>query len=396
MRQHWLVDKTQDVSTTDWLAASTYAGDVLTTQRHEEYLMKKKLLSLAVAGASVVAAQMSYAAGPTVYGKLNVSLQQIDSEYEDVTIEDTWKLRSNASRLGVTGNMEINKALKAIYKLEYEVAVDDGDQDGDEFSQRNIYVGLAGEFGTLLGGNHDTPLKLSQGKADQFNDYYLGDIKYLMVGENRQSNTIMYSTPSMSGFMLTAAIMPGEQTDDEDDTTGDEDDGIADYASVAAEFKSGGLRLAAAFDSDIKENDVIRLVGEYEMDQFQVGLIYQMAEASDTDISDADFIDYLDELDGAEFGSLAGDSEQDAMVASGAFKVNDKFKLKAQYGMADTDFSANDSEKITLEVTQLSLGADYSLSSATTVFGYYTMVDYELEDEEGDASTFGVGIDHKF
>ena len=367
--------------------------------------MKKKLLSLAIAGASVVAAQMSYAAGPTVYGKLNVSLQQVDLEVPDfvndeaATDVDNWQLMSNNSRLGVAGDMEINSSLKAIYKLEYEVYVDDGDDgDDDEFKQRNIYVGLQGkDWGTLIAGKHDTPVKLAAGKADQFNDYYLGDIRYLMVGENRESNTIMYTTPNMSGFSLTAAIMPGEETDEAGASNEGDNDGIADHVSAALEYKLDALRLAAAIDSDVQNNDIIRLVAEYSMDQFEFGFIYQTAEANETDTTET-----LADLRGAdwyEIKSMIGDTEQDAWVLSGAFKANDKLKLKAQIGMAETDFAVpNVTGDETLEVEQITVGADYALSSATTLYGYYSNLawDYTEADVDGDGTTFGVGIDHKF
>lgn len=373
--------------------------------------MKKKLLSLAIAGASLVAAN-SYAAGPTVYGKLNVSLQDVDLEEPNFgagnadSAVDNWQLMSNSSRLGVTGDMEINSDLKAIYKLEYEVYVDDGDDgtevgdDDDsvssEINQRNIYVGLQGKsWGTLLAGKHDTPLKLSQGKADQFNDYYLADIKFLMVGENRESNTIMYTTPSMGGFMLTAAIMPGEESGEDSDV----DDGVADHASIAAEFKIDALRLAAAMDSDVANNDVVRLVAEFAMDQFELGFIYQMAEANDTDVDPAVTLAGIRGVDWHNIKTMVGDTEQDSWILSGAFKLNDKFKLKAQVGMGETDFALPDvTGDETLEVEQMSIGADYSLAASTTVFGYYSNFawDYTEADVDGDGSTFGVGIDHKF
>jgi len=374
--------------------------------------MKKKLLSLAIAGVSVVAAN-SYAAGPTVYGKLNVSLQQIDQEKrsgtEAVTDVDNWQLLSNSSRLGVMGDFDINSSLKAVYKLEYEVYVDDGDdgstvtdtngEDDDvkssvnsEFSQRNIYVGLQGkDWGTIIAGKFDSPLKAAQGTVDQFNDMYLSDIKYLMVGEDRPSNIIQYTTPSMGGLIVTAAIMPGEQTDDENASAQGEDDGVADYTSLAVEYKTGGLRLAAAYDGDLVNNDVLRLVGEFTMDQFQVGALYQMAESSDSDTAAAIYNPY-------SVTSLTGDSEQDSWIISGAFKANDKLKFKAQVGMGETKMEDDINDFGKLETQEIAAGVDYSLAASTTLFGYVSQIswDYKDLDVDGDGNTFGVGIDHKF
>jgi len=389
-------------------------GNALSTQRYEEYPMKKKLLSLAIAGASLVAAH-SYAAGPTVYGKLNVSLQKIDTEIpgatDAVTGEDTWKLMSNASRLGVMGDLDINSSLKAIYKLEYEVAVDDGanDSGGREFAQRNIYVGLQGKnWGTLIAGKNDTPLKMAQGTVDEFNDYYLGDIKYLMVGEDRASNIIMYSTPNMGGLTITAAIMPGEQTNDDSvaatgfskgpDATKGEDDGVADYVSAAIEYKMDALRLAAAYNGDVNNNDVIRLVGEYTASQFQLGALYESSESHDSDTKLADDPTNTTAFYVFNFSTLGGDSDQDAFIVSGAFKVDDKVKLKAQVGQSETKFKVKGGSSAKLETQEIAVGADYALAATTTLFAYYSQISWDAKalDQDSNGKTFAVGIDQKF
>jgi len=239
---------------------------------------------------------------------------------------------------------------------------------------------------------------MAQGTVDQFNDMYLGDIKFLMVGENRPSNIIMYSTPNMSGLILTAAIMPGEETeaDDAADDAPAADDGIADYVSVAAEYKMDALRLAAAYDSDVVNNDVLRVVGEYTMDQFQFGALYQTAESSDTDTALPDDI-----TDVNPFGitSLTGDSDQDAWIVSGAFKANDKLKFKAQVGRGDTKFKEKGVDGSTkFETQEIALGTDYSLAASTTLFAYYSQISWDFKDadQDSDGKTFAVGIDHKF
>lgn len=77
--------------------------------------MKKNLLAIAV-GAAVAMPVVALADGPTVYGKVNVSLE--NAEFDDGVnpSEDQWELNSNASRLGVKGDFDLDVAgLKAIY-----------------------------------------------------------------------------------------------------------------------------------------------------------------------------------------------------------------------------------------------------------------------------------------
>ena len=159
----------------------------------------------ALFAALITLSAASNAAAVQVYGKANISLNNID-----INNSDSIDLNSNASRFGVKGSYQINDNLKAIYKFEYETFVDDG-EDGntdDELKQRNIYAGFQGSFGTILAGKHDTPTKLAQGKVDLFSDQKWGDIKNIIEGENRVSNIIMYSTPKSNGLKATIAYVP--------------------------------------------------------------------------------------------------------------------------------------------------------------------------------------------
>src|SRR5690606_31371840 len=148
--------------------------------------MNKKLLAIAV-GAAVAFPAVALADGPTVYGKMNVTLEMnsVDPDPGAPNNDSAWVLDSNASRLGVKGAYDLEVGnLKAIYQAEYQIDVDEG---AGPFSQRNIFAGLKGDFGTIKAGKFDTPMKTSQGKVDQFNDLD-GDISSFMTGDERANN----------------------------------------------------------------------------------------------------------------------------------------------------------------------------------------------------------------
>ncbi|MFP6818705.1 porin, partial [Acinetobacter sp.] len=70
--------------------------------------MKKVLLAAAIATLSISAAQ----AAPTLYGKFNVTLDQIDKNgFKD---ESVTKVNSNASRIGVKGEEKLTDKLSAV------------------------------------------------------------------------------------------------------------------------------------------------------------------------------------------------------------------------------------------------------------------------------------------
>jgi len=337
------------------------------------YHMKIKTIAKSAIALGFVGLSSLAIAQPTVYGKANVSLNKNDAEdAAGATTQDNWTLNSNASRLGVKGDMELEDGLTAIYKLEYEVAIDDGiaqtktaDTGGgtDEvdisstFKQRNIYVGLEGDFGQVIAGNFDTPVKTAQGKIDRFNDLSLGDIKNVLNGENRVKNIIQYTTPDMSGFEAQLAFIPGEASGAPGD---DETNGPADGTSLSITYKAEDFWVAVAADSEVDDYDVTRLAAEYSFGKTKLGAIIQNDE----------------EITGAE--------ENSGFVVSAQHTI-DKWVLKGQY-------SSNTEDLADVDTTLVSLGADYKLSKNAKLYGYLS----QGEKADAEMSTFGVGTEVKF
>lgn len=332
--------------------------------------MNKKLLALTL-GAVAALPLTAQAEGPTLYGKMNVTLDSIE---DTAAVTDAWYLNSNASRLGIKGESETGVAsLKGIYQAEYEIDVA-GDA-ATPFAQRNIYVGLKGGFGTVRMGKFDTPLKEAQGKVDQFNDLN-GDIKNIMPGETRAANIVQYSTPKLADMLtINVALMPAENTD-VDGQAGNED-GIADSVSASLLFESGAFYAALAMDSNMPGKgfvdslptvsdraDIIRLVAGYKADSFELGAIVQAAE---------------------EVGTGAA-GEDKAVLLSAAMKSGD-WKFKAQYGKGEGDVNGETK-------TLAALGADYKLGKSTTLFVYGVNVEKDLAATE--VKTLGLGIEQKF
>jgi len=322
--------------------------------------MNKLILSVAIASTLGFASQ-GFAAGPIdgdIYGKINVSIVNADTG-----TDDTYKLNSNASRLGVKGKTEIADGLYAVYKAEFEMCVDDGDCKGQTFTQRNIMGGIKGSFGTVWASKHDTPTKLAQNKIDLFNDLE-GDIKSTFEGENRVSNIVAYTSPTMNGFSTTVAMIPGEGADVDGD--GKDDTGLTDGTSYSVSYTMNNLYVAIAGDQDVDSQDLIRLVAQYKMDALKVGVMYQQNE---------------DNL---------GTKDESGFFVSAAYQLDEKTTLKAQYGSIEDDADGDEEET-------LSLGGDYKLAKSTKVYVFYTdNTDSSVGKEDKEDSTFGLGMEHKF
>jgi predicted porin len=339
-------------------------------------LSRPTLLPLVVA-ASVIGISQSLAAAPTLYGKINITLDQLDHEGaahfiagQKPAVTDRWELNSNASRLGVKGELALeNTNLTVVYLAEYETDVDDG--GSSPFSQRNIYAGVQGDFGRIIGGKFDTPLKAIEGKVDQFNDLK-ADIDVLIGGQNRVNNIVQYTTPKL-GKVVSAnvAVIAAEGADV--DLDGEPDDGLADTLSFSLVADNGIFYGAVAYDTNqlarrsldtLVRADVIRVVGSAKLGVFELGALVQ--QASD----------------------LTEDSEREdtSYLLSSAWTIG-KTKLKAQYG---TNTAKVSDEKSTLAA----LGLDYNLSTKTKIFSYYSALD--VDNAELSDNTFAVGFDHSF
>ena len=318
--------------------------------------MRKLLLTLAI-----LVTPYSLASGPIdgkVYGKANLSVVN-----QNFGSYDEWTLNSNASRLGLKGKTEISDGLEIVYQAEYEICIDSGDCKGQTFKQRNTFVGIKGGFGMVSVGKHDSPTKLAAGKVDLFNDLE-GDIKNAFEGENRLSNIIAYTSPTMNGFTTTLAMIPGEGADVDQD--GQDDTGLSDGLSYSVNYTKDSIYLAIAGDQDVDKQDLLRFVAQYQIDALKLGVMYQQNE---------------DNL---------GTKDESGYFVSAAYKLDNNITLKAQYGAIEDDVDSDEEQT-------LSLGADYKLAKNTKVFAFYTNnTDSAIDSNDDEFSALGIGMEHKF
>jgi len=130
---------------------------------------------------------------------------------------------------------------------------------------------LSGALGTLLAGRNDTPLRQLQARIDQFNDLQ-GDLRVLMVGENRPNDTINYVSPTFGGFTFRhAAVFDGQNT---------LLDRFTKATSTSLSYTAGRFYVGVALDRDVisledDRNDDVRLAGQYNEGNLQLGILYE-------------------------------------------------------------------------------------------------------------------------
>jgi len=348
--------------------------------------MQKKLIALAVA--SILAAPLAAQAGVEVYGQARMSLDFSSNNDPVATNEDSaLAVSSNKSRLGFKGDEDLGGGLKALWQFEQQV---DFDTSTWGATKRDAFVGLGGDFGTVLAGRINTPYKNATKDMDIFTNTR-GDYNAIMgvvnsanpTFNNRFDNSIQYKTPDMGGFKGALAYSVNRSSDNLPMTTAaSETDGF----SLSGSYMQGPLFLTAAYES---LNSATPVVGGFD-------------DAAAWKIGGSFTLGGMTTLGAIwESADLGGpNADRDAIYLNLAHKM-DAITLKAAFTMADEVGSVADTG-----ATQFALGASYALSKTTEAYALYTMVGndsaaaYRVEQVGGvvgeDVSSFSVGINHTF
>ena len=348
----------------------------------------KKLIAAAVA-AAIIAPASVMAAGPTLYGKIHMAVENHDNNASGAANYDEWSMTSRSSRIGVKGSEDLGNGMKVGYLIEWEVNMDG---TGSDMGQRNRAVTLSGDWGTALAGRWDTPFKSLGRKIDLFGDQS-GDLRAVNGDQDfRLDNVVAYVTPNMNGFSATVAYSfdaTGCQTCGGEGTD-------ASAWSFNAIYNNGPLLVGLGY-SDANDDGRLaantenmsawRAVGSYAFGDFKVAASY-------TDFDGQGFVK---------------DADPDVWTLGASYTMGSN-KIKFQY--ADRDESQSNADD---EADMWAIGIDHAMSKRTTVYATYATLDNDdnstrrawaggmsngtsngLAVGGEDTDSFAVGIIHKF
>jgi predicted porin len=315
-----------------------------------------------------------------VYGKIRQAVDFVDMGSGNTNV-DNIQINDRTSRLGFKGSEDLGDGLKAIFAMEFGVAISGkngnglgnntttgGDEfatDGAPFGARNAFVGLAGDFGTVLVGRHDHPLKMSTGRLDYFSDTIADNNQGFTEGlvDFRANGTVAYVSPSFSGLTIAAALVPGENNSA---------DGISDAYSIAGMYSNGPIYVSVAYEEGDKALDALsatqdyeqtRVGAEYAMDAFKVGVVYAQTD-------------------------VAVGSDTDTWVLSGQYTMGNN-AIKAKYFDVDVPGAGADRDG-------WALGLDHNFSKRTQAGLYYVSSDVDGANRSNDGDVFSVQMNHSF
>ncbi|MDG2092589.1 MAG: porin [SAR86 cluster bacterium] len=289
----------------------------------------------------ILLAMFSYQANADInfYGKINVSLEDVDSKTSDET-----EFKNNASRVGVKGSYNLSSGLKLSFQIEEEIDPTDLRADGDKvFKERNTFVAASGDFGKLYAGTHDTVFKQSQLKIDLFNDTR-ADIKYILRGENRMDTFIGYTSPDLiDGLNLTVNSIRQSSGNGE---------------SMALRYSKNNVKAAFAIDQNVKGYDGERLSIMIPVGEVDLGLLYQSSK------------------------KLSSSKSFSGHVISMKKKISNKGSIYIQNARSDMRI---------LSGKQNSIGYTYNINKSTKAFVHYSKLNVE-----GETTLVSAGAEYKF
>ena len=302
----------------------------------------KKLVTLSFAFVLIYSFSNQVHADINFYGKINVSLEDVDSKDANET-----DFQNNASRIGVKGSYDLSSSLKLSFQIEEEIDPTDLRADGDKvFKERNTFIAISGDFGKLYSGTHDTAFKQSQLKVDLFNDTR-ADIKYILRGENRMNSFVGYVSPDLIDGLNISINSISQST--------------GNGESSAFNYSKNDIKASFAIEQNIKGYDGKRFSVMLPLGEIDLGLIYQSSR------------------------KLSSGKSFSGHVVSMKRKISDKGSIYIQNAKSDMRVVSG---------KQNSIGYSHKINSSTKIFAHYSSL--RKQDSNDNITFISTGLEYKF
>jgi len=374
--------------------------------------VKKKLIAAAVvsAFAAPVAFAQAPAANVTIYGTLQTEFISVSGDGEGANPDFQRRNRIGTPGsffIGFRGREAIGGGLSVIWQVEQNVGGGDGTGATNTWGSRNTFAGLAGGFGQVMLGNHDSPMKRVLGINNVMNMGLTGPngMEPVMTNNgatvrfsNRIANSLTYISPTMSGFRVEAQYQANE---DRSATAGP---GVVqsnpyEYG-IALQYAGGPFRAGVAYTKhkDFRgaglSDDAILVSGSWTSGPFLVQAAYSRLEYQ---------------------AAAGGDTKRDNFLIGAQYSVG-MHRFRAQYQ------NAGDGKGVAQNIGTIAVGGDtgaqvyglsygYALSKRSEVYALYSYINNErlgrVNNSGGhgqalgftpgmDVTAYGVGIRHAF
>lgn len=368
-------------------------------------MRRTDLPQLAAAAAGLAALTLpAHAAGSvTVYGRLNTALEASHASTATDGTASSSMLRqtNNRSVFGLRGEESLGGTLKALWQVESNLSLDDGQ---GQIAGRNSRIGLQGSYGLLFLGHWHTPYTEATMGYDPYYPTTAGymaligngsasstnNVENVSAFDRRQKNILQYRSPSWRGLGLWLGWgLPEEKATVPRNPA---------LYSVAAVYDGGALNGTLAWE----RHQHYQAAGRND-DAIKLGLAWQVAAGTRL----AAVYEHL------HYRTDSGDLQRNAWYASlvqqfgpGSIRIGIAYAANGTGGSTETvGFLRSGADTGAVQYT---VGYDYPLSSRTALYAYYSRIDnarnaiYDFAINDlgvragADPQTFALGLRHNF
>ena len=365
--------------------------------------MNKKLLALAVAGATFAPAVMAQTANPvTLYGTLNVDFESVKATGAAGTGANAStrnRVSSNSSNLGVRGTEDLGGGLKAFFQIESNIPLD-GVGTAGTFASRNSAVGLQGPGGSVLLGNWDTPYKSITGDADAMYNTGLANVVNITSGnatptgapgtvrngfDRRSNNSFQYWSPTFNGFSGRFAYSANEGKT----TSSAPVQQNPSLVSLSGSYSAGPFYVALAHErhtefgnsaTSLSHDKGLKLAATFTFGATKIGFITEQLKFKGNIAATG--------LSKAYTAGASSEAKISASYISLRHSIG-KHTLRAAYG-ADRGVKLNRASSNQTKAQMNVLGYSYTFSKRTDFYAVYSKIKNEV-NSRNDFAINGVG-----
>lgn len=343
--------------------------------------MQKKIIALAVAALASTAAFAQ--TNVTIYGIADASVSAT-TNLGATTGQTGFKVNSgtlSTSRIGFKGVEDLGNGLKALFTLEYGLAIDDNTGIGTGTNvARQQFVGLTGGFGTVIAGRlQTTGLDFTVAGSALGGSAPLGATNVatgtgLINGQQlitglygRQNNAVAYVSPSFGGVVVAynhSRITEAALTTNNTDSHGD---------LISVSYDNGPISAGAIYTkatmADTLANDNLKewgIRGGYDFKVVKLQATYQQAKQDNITVG-----------------------KDKKWVVSATVPIGAKVNVIGEFASLSVDSTVdNDDVKVG------TLATTYALSKRTTAYAGFVAKRSQVLN--ADTNTYALGLRHMF
>lgn len=324
--------------------------------------MKKTLVALAALAATAAFAQSTV----TIKGTVDAAYVNTQTTTSGVQTSAT-ALQNNkqgTSQVTFLGEEDLGGGLKALFLFEGDFDSTKSASGGTHNLGNNggeVYVGLSGGFGSIKLGSPNTPSLTAQGARTPFGTKTGGGFGGVSgTGHVRQDSSMVYATPSFSGF--SAALGVTTQTTTTDAAT-----------DIGLNYANGPLSV-----------NYSNFANNYTQTQNNLAVSYAFGPAKVT-------VGYFNESTGG-----AADVKTNGSNIALAYGITSNINLLANYGKLSDGTASTVAGHATPQDKSIgALGVQYVMSKRTSVYARYVNESFDNTTTSNIKTTL-VGLQHNF